>query len=515
MPESIASAFAEAFQRYKRRRAIAGSGGVSTYQDLSCTTAAISRALSDISQLGIPRPSVCVVLGNGPDYIAALTATLLNGFDAAPLDPRLGSDELREAIGQLRPGFALVQPGSSLRSREFSSYWAESRSLTRECDLLIAARRPADGGAQPGSSPALVFHTSGTSGRPKLIRHSAESALAAIRPIQMLRGQAIAQAPFEPGRLARVISRTGASLMVSAMKRTTVMTTFAFSGIGGHTLMATCLLNGDTLVIPQSLYPNHMLADIGRYRAAMLATTPAILRLMLKAFEPAKHDISALRLIGLGGGPVAAELIDTARRELSCEVLVSYGTTELGGSVLCTRAGDPMMPTGTVGRTLPGVSVRIIDDSGRVVPDGRPGELVCQTVGGWVRTGDLAVRGHDGNVRVLGRLDDMLLRDGMNIYPAEVELVLDAHQDVVRSAVLPVAGPGGDTRVRALVVPREGSALTAADIIAHCRDRLAAYRVPDEVHFVARLPQTPDGDIRSPYLRRRALQGLQPDLAGS
>ncbi len=98
----------------------------------------------------------------------------------------------------------------------------------------------------------------------------------------------------------------------------------------------------------------------------------------------------------------------------------------------------------------------------------------------------------------------MLIRDGQNIYPAEVEAVLDTHHDVAQAAVVPVSGPGGDTRVCALVVPRPGAAPAAAELIAHCRGRLADYRVPDEVRFVAGLPRTRDGEPRTPYLRRLA-----------
>lgn len=525
MAETLEVALLHAVERNARRVAVIAQGSTFRYADVAVMATTVTEALLAAAgplETDKARPALALMVENGTHYIAALLAGLRLGYDVAPIDPRLGRDELRSILGSLRPESLFTRRNAAGVAAEWRQYPVSVTGIGDE--ELILARCPVRQAAGPvparAAGPSLIFHTSGSSGMPKAVRHSTVSALSAVRTVQRLRTELIARAPLELPRLARAVSRAGPAL-IRQRSRMKVMTTFGFTGIGGHTLMAVCVLGGDTMVLPADRHPARLLAGIAEHRVSMLATTPGTLSLLLKVYDPRRHDVSSLCLVGLGGGPVDGTLVSSARDRLACEVVVSYGSTELGGSVLATRVGDRASPAArqadsaspgraaNVGRPLPGTEVRIVDEQGSVLPPGCPGELQCRPPNGsdWIRTGDLAVREASGDVKIHGRLDDMLLRDGRNIYPAEVECVLRAHHAVAQSAVIPVTGPAGDTRVCALIVPLPDTAPTALELIAHCQERLAAYQVPDEVRFTSVLPGTRDGEPRSPFLRRLAANG--------
>jgi len=216
-------------------------------------------------------------------------------------------------------------------------------------------------------------------------------------------------------------------------------------------------------------------------------------------------DFSGLRVAGIGAASIPPGLVHRMRETLQCPVITRYTCTEAGvtTSTLVTDT-DEVIAT-TVGRPTPEVEVRIAaSESGQPLPAGEVGEVLSRSPAmmrgywrdpeltatvidpeGWLHTGDLGFVGDDGNLRLVGRLKEMYIRGGYNVYPAEVEGVLTDHPDVARAAVVGVPDRVlGEIGV-AFVVPAGAASLSPEDVRAWCRARLADYKAPDRVVVVA------------------------------
>jgi O-succinylbenzoic acid--CoA ligase len=222
-----------------------------------------------------------------------------------------------------------------------------------------------------------------------------------------------------------------------------------------------------------------------------------------------------LRCILLGGGPAPDSLLERAR-ELGFPIAPTYGLTEATSQVATRAPGD-----GCVGlRPLVCNQIRIADGHDRDLPDGEPGELLVRgpTVmreyvnrpeetarvlrGGWLHTGDVAVRAGDGSLEILERRSDLIISGGENVYPSEVEQVLLAHPTVAEAAVTGIDDPDFGQRAAAWLVPRAGAKPDPEQLRAHCREHLAAYKVPVEFRTVSTLPRNAAGKLLRRQLTR-------------
>jgi fatty-acyl-CoA synthase len=204
------------------------------------------------------------------------------------------------------------------------------------------------------------------------------------------------------------------------------------------------------------------------------------------------------------------------------QMTIAYGLTEASPAITQTRVDDPVeVRVGTVGRPIPGVEVRIVDpESGAVLADEQQGELCARghnvmlgyynmpeataaAIGedGWLYTGDLAVRDRDGNYRITGRIKDMVIRGGENIYPREIEEFLYGHPDVEDVQVVGVSDPRYGEELCACIKLRDGAAGDAEAIRAYCRGKLAHYKVPRYIEFVDEFPLTVTGKVQKFKLR--------------
>jgi malonyl-CoA/methylmalonyl-CoA synthetase len=273
-----------------------------------------------------------------------------------------------------------------------------------------------------------------------------------------------------------------------------------------------------------------VLACLAARRATLFMGVPTMYH-RLVSLPPAAPghapDLSALRLLVCGSAPLGEETAAAVARRFGRRVLVRYGLSE--ALMVTSERPDEThaRPPGGVGRPLPGVSVRIVarGDSGRVrvMPPGEHGEVEARGPSvfagywrqpeataavlrdGWLSTGDLGALEPDGTLRLLGRSRELILCGGFNVYPAEVEAVLDAHPDVLESAVFGLPDADLGERVAAAVVPAPGvDAQGLADrLLAHCRERLAAYKCPRRIAAVRSLPRNALGK-----LQRAALAAL-------
>ena len=255
----------------------------------------------------------------------------------------------------------------------------------------------------------------------------------------------------------------------------------------------------------------------------MLPGPPTVFQSILNHPDFTSFDLSSLRLAVTGAAVVPVEIIRRMREELRFETVVTgYGLTETTGTVsMCRHDDPPEVIATTVGRPLPGVDVRLVDDDGAAVADGHPGEILVRGYNvmqgyfeddaatseaiqdGWLRTGDIGIIGSDGNLRITDRKKDMYIVGGFNAFPAEIEGILVTHPAVGQVAVIGIPDERlGEVGV-AFVVPRPGAQVDPEALIEWCRDHMANFKVPRKVEIVDALPLNPTGKVMKYVLKDR------------
>ncbi|MFN2302549.1 MAG: class I adenylate-forming enzyme family protein, partial [Anaerolineales bacterium] len=239
--------------------------------------------------------------------------------------------------------------------------------------------------------------------------------------------------------------------------------------------------------------------------------------------EIKRRDLSSLLYISMGAAPVPPDLVRRAREAFGCPIMIAFGTTEVGGVTLATDvvADSEELQATTVGRLVTGMEAKIVDDQLHELAFGEVGELALRLPNkmmgyykapeataqaldsdGWYYTGDLATLDRKGYVRIVGRKKDMIIRGGQNIYPAEIENYLMTHPDMQLAAVVGVPDSLVGERVWVFVLPREGSTLTATEVLQFARQGLAPFKVPEQVRIVQELPMTSTNKVRKIDLKK-------------
>jgi long-chain acyl-CoA synthetase len=345
-----------------------------------------------------------------------------------------------------------------------------------------AKSRPADA--------AVIIYSSGTTGAPKGIVLSHEGVVGNAR---------LASSVLDFRATDRFL---------------TILPLYSSFGFGFDFLQA-ALVGASTALL--TLFDARTAVErVERDRVTCLAGVPTMFIRM--AEHLASHDVSSLRLIDVGGGPVPEKLKHDWKANFGIEMVESYGLTEISPVASAQRPGMPS-PRGSCGPPLPGIEARVIDERGHVVAPGQPGELTfrCGTLmlgywnqpeltartirDGWLHSGDIGAMDEAGNLAILDRLKDMIVTSGNNVYPKEVETVIFDHPAVLAVAVAGLPDPVRGEQVHAFVVPAPGARASADEILAHCRKNLALFKVPRGITFVDELPLTASGKIRRFMLR--------------
>jgi long-chain acyl-CoA synthetase len=227
-------------------------------------------------------------------------------------------------------------------------------------------------------------------------------------------------------------------------------------------------------------------------------------------------SLSALRVAVSGAAPLPPTALKAVLETTGHQVFEGYGLTETA-PVLTTTLCSPTAKPGSIGRPIPGVELRLVDESGDEVEEDDPGEIVVRGPNvfagywpdghggvdgeGWFRTGDVAYADTDGDLFIVDRTRELILVSGFNVYPREVEAAIESHPDVAEVAVIGVPHPYTGETVRALVVVRDGAKPDAAAIIDHAAARLARFKCPTSVEFVDELPHSVAGKVAKGKLR--------------
>ncbi|MFB7864205.1 AMP-binding protein [Streptomyces sp. NPDC056069] len=297
--------------------------------------------------------------------------------------------------------------------------------------------------------------------------------------------------------------------------------------------------HGACMVIPApSFDPAATLRAVQEERCTSLYGVPTMFIAELNLPDFASYDLSTLRTGIMAGSPCPVEVMKRVVAEMNmAEVSICYGMTETSPVSTQTRRDDDLeRRTGTVGRVLPHVEVKIVDPAtGLTVERGAAGELCTRgysvmlgywdepgktaeaiDAGRWMHTGDLAVMREDGYVQIVGRIKDMIIRGGENVYPREIEEFLYAHPKIADVQVVGVPDERYGEEILACVVPRDpADPPTLDDVTAFCRDRLAHYKIPRRVEVLAEFPMTVSGKVRKVELRERFGAEGEREGAGS
>ena len=330
------------------------------------------------------------------------------------------------------------------------------------------------------SDPACIVWTSGTTGEPK-------------------------GAVYDHARLA-AISRNMGDLTHDADRR---LVSLPFAHVGYMTRIWDELAHGTTLVVTGEPWSAAETLRLLREERITVGTgVPTQWQMVLAHPDLARTDAADLRLCGIGGAAVSPDLVRRMREALACPVMNRYTSTE-AGITTGTGIGDADdVVAETVGRPAPAVELRLLDPDGAEVTAGEVGEIVVRSpmvmagywrdpaltatvLGpeGWLHTGDLARADADGNLRIVGRLKEMYIRGGYNVYPAEVEATLADHPGVVQAAVVGYPDPVLGERGAAFVIPTDPAGPPTLDELRDwCRSRIADYKAPDRLVLVDAFP---------------------------
>jgi fatty-acyl-CoA synthase len=288
-----------------------------------------------------------------------------------------------------------------------------------------------------------------------------------------------------------------------------------------------CTTHGTAMVYPgEGFDPLATLQTVAEERCTGLHGVPTMFIAQLEHPEFAQFDLSSLRTGIMAGAPCPIEIMRRAMAQMHLtEITIAYGMTETSPVSTQTTTDDPVeRRVSTVGRVHPHIEVKIVDTEGRIVPRGTPGELCTRgysvmsgywaepaltaqaiDVARWMHTGDLATMDTDGYCRIVGRIKDMVIRGGENIYPREIEEFLYRHPAIIEVQVFGVPDQRFGEELCAWIKPRAGEALTEDEVRGFCRGQIAHYKIPRHIRFVDDFPMTVTGKMQK-FIMRAQMQ---------
>lgn len=455
--ESVGERLDAVARRRPDKPALVWDGGALSWRELDLRAGGFARRLS---RRGVRAgDTVALSLPNGWGFVVALWGGLKLGATVAPLNPLLAAEERDKVLAHLTPALVL--------------------------DDVRAEEAIVD--ATGGRAPALILYTSGSAGQPKgaVLSHRALAAA-------------------NDSWAGPVMRLTPEDVVLAALP-------LAHSfGLNGALLAP--LLAGATVAVLGRFGPEDAQAAMARHRVTVFPGVATMFQRLIDSPALAPADLSSLRIAVSGAAPCPWDLAEEWRRRTGVRILRGYGMTEIFRPI-SYLADDPRDLPDAIGLAVPGVELRVADEDGRPLEPGGVGELWIRSPAamdgylnaaeetravlrdGWFRTDDLAAISSDGFVRIAGRKKELILRGGYSVVPGEVEAALLAHPAVAEAAVIGIPHVDLGEEVAAFVTLHSAATVGPEELLAHCRERLAAFKSPRQVVIVAELPKSATGKI--------------------
>lgn len=479
---------------------LADGTGALTYAALMQRAAAFARFLQ---RRGCrPSDTVVIATNNTPEFFVALVGIMQGGLVAVPVDGNLAPPELQRIFAHAAPAAIVVDRASALK---LDACGVHGERIVIGAEVVPGAvvfdptQARDETVTAPSGAPerqlALLLYTSGTTGAPKGVMHSHRT-------------------------IAARVSAITEWFSLTPDDRAFCMLPTHF----GHGLLCNCLaalFSGGSLVVSRpfdlevlkGLWPS-----IEKNNVTWFSSVPTIVRILLQLAQlrsPARPPL--LRFVTCASAPLRVEEIERFEGAFGVPLLNCYGITETA-SWTAFSPNAPDRDKASVGTRF-GCDIRAVDGAGDRLPPGEAGELqICgpsvmlgyykdaeltaKTIkAGWFCTGDYGTVDADGRVYILGRIKEIIIRAGLNVYPADVDAVLLAHPAVAEAYSVGLDNDTLGERVAAVVVRKPDVQVTERDIIQHCRNNLAAYKCPDEIRFVEAVQKNSRGKVNRMNLR--------------
>ena len=490
--------------KYPDMTAVAAGSDRCTYQALNDRSKRLAGAM--LGRGLVKGDRVAIVAANSVFFVETYFAAIRAGLVAALVNTRLAPPELIYIINNSESKALFYGP-------EFEDTVNMIRGDLKTVRMYVSPReggsafavefesffQPGGIGALPESTaedePCQIVYTSGTTGRPKGAVLTHGNILWNFFNTVMAREDRHGQTSIIIGPLFHVAPLNN-QLTIQL-------------GMGG------------TSVLMRKFDPEEVLRTIQEEKVSLIVTPPAVYNLLMQHPEASRYDTGSVIRVSSGADKL---LMETKRKIFDFfpnvkGVINAYGCTETTATVTVLKEGDSHRKGDSVGRPVPFLQVRVVDDEDRPLPPGEVGELVCKGPvvmrgyfnnpeatreairDGWLHTGDMARMDEEGYFYIVDRKKDMLVSGGENIYPREVEEVLYTHPEISDAAVVGVPDETWGESVKAFVVRKPGSAISAEDVIEYCKSRLAGYKKPKTVTFLDVIPRSASGKALKNRLR--------------
>lgn len=493
----------------------APTGRQFTYAELDRRACGCARVWGDLCGLR-PGDRVAILAENRVEYVEAFWAAGKSGIILVPLSTRSTARELFQVVADSQPRCLMYSAAGARLAEELRALVTFEHSIRLDGERGGGTERvyaEAMAGLRHDPLPRkprpedifCLLYTSGTTGRPKGV---------------MIPHRQVAWNAYN----------TVLCWQLRETDRAQVYTPMYHAG-GLTVLLAPLFALGGSVVLHAGFDPPEILRALSRYRCTVLFGVPTIFKMLLESPEAAALESPHLRWCCSGGAPLPLELL-RAYQERGVILRQGYGLTEVGVNCFSMSDGESLRKPGSIGKPMMFTEAKTIDARGNIVATGEVGELclrgphVCRgywndpggtaaalDADGWFHTGDLARSDEDGFFYIAGRLKEMIIRGGVNIYPAEVERELLAHPAVEEVAVIGAADQKWGEAPVAFLVLKPGARAVEAELLDFLRLRISKIKLPREFLFVEALPRSPYGKVEKRLLESR-YQELRSKASG-
>jgi long-chain acyl-CoA synthetase len=481
---NLGKMFADSCSTYKDNTALVYENSRISFSRMD---AAVNSLANRLKSIGIGRgDKAALMLPNTPEFPITYFACQKLGAVAVTLNVMSTAYELQYLLDNSDAKALVTSAQSARRFEEIKDRLATCRHLllTEMDEGPLSLKKALEAGPfefEPSDAaeddPAVMIYTSGLTGKP----------LGAV----LTHGNLISQ------------SRLLADLFDGSEKDTGLSLIPLFHSFGAVANMLNPILMGACVVMLDAFSIDSIFKAIEAERITYMTAVPRVYLGMILQEGTEKYDMSSLKYCVTGGSAMPPAYMPQFEKKFKVRIREGYGLTEASPVCSVTRLHMEQKP-GSIGVPIPGVEARIVDESDRELPRGEIGELVvrgpnvmkgyykdaeatAQVIrNGWLHTGDLALIDADGHIFLKGRKKRMIITSGFNVYPREVEIVLNLHPDVAESKVIGKPDLMRGEIVKALVVKKEGASADEKAILKHCRTYLSSYKIPREIEFVDR-----------------------------